>query len=117
MPHRLYQHDRPNQKSTNLFIMQVFAGDPNLPTTPKLGQKTFVHGSPEKPNADELNNYKEKVSNSHGLSMSKTGGKFLDVFKDENDDLFYYEWDTKKGNVKTMLKRNRVFGIFVTILN
>jgi hypothetical protein len=117
MPHRLYQNDRPQQKRTNLFIMQVFAGDPNLSTTPKLGQKTFVQGSPDKPNADELNNFKENLSKSHGLNMSQTGGKFLDVWKDENDDLFYYEWDDKVGNVKTMLKQKRRFGIFVTILN
>lgn len=104
MPHRLYQHDRPSQKRTNLFIMQVFIGDPVNQN--KIGQEVFENGNAERSNADELNNAKHRIAQTVGKTLTTTGARFIDVWKDEDNKLFYYEWDNEVGNVKTMLQRN-----------
>jgi len=111
MPHRLFQPDRPNQKSTNLFVEQIFIGNN------KLGQKTFLLGNENYSNADELNEYKEDISKANGLTMSQTHIKTKSIFKDENDELFYYEWDDKIGNVKTMLNNKPVTFLKQIVIN
>lgn len=99
--------ERANQKSTNLFVEQIFIDNH------KLGQKTFLLGNENHSNADELNEYKEGISKAHGLTMCQTHSKHLNVFSDENNRLFYYEWNKSLGNIKTMLNNES----HVTFLN